>query len=187
MSVNCNDIPPCNKCNDCPTCGCCTEDCTCTPPGYINDGCTETVSSDCVIYNGILPCIPIQKGNTITVVIQRIATYLKNLFNHVHSSSLVIAPSGGSCNGDVDINIVPSSDANNIFTLGTDGYPYVPAPEIAVIDVNIVNGECITWDKTVVGNVITFTPTIDWTCVASHTCAVSCETLCPNPLNLTVN
>ncbi len=187
MSVNCNDIPPCNKCNDCPSCGCCTEDCTCTPPGYINDGCPETVSSDCIVYNAEIPCIPIQKGNTLTVVIQRIAVKIKNLWNHVTSSSLVITPSGGSCNDDVTIEIVPSEDNNNIFTLGTDGHPYVPASTVGITDVNIINGSCITWEKTLVGTVLTFTPTIDWNCVASQTCAIGCEDLCPNPINLTVN
>lgn len=187
MSVNCNDIPPCNQCNDCPACGCCIEDCTCTPPAYINDGCTETVSSDCVNYNGVLSCVPIQKGNTITVVIQRIATYLKNLWNNITSSSLLITPSGGSCNNSVTIEIVPSIDPNNIFILGTDGYPYVPTPISAITDVNITSGNCITWTKTTISGVITFVPTIDWNCVASHTCPACEGTLCPNPINLTVN
>lgn len=187
MSVNCNDIPPCNQCNDCPTCGCCTEDCTCTPPSYINDGCTETISSDCVTYNGILPCIPIQKGNTITIAIQRLATYLKNLWNHVNSNSLVITPSAGSCNSNLNIEIVPSTDANNIFILGIDNHPYVPAPGVIINDVNITSGNCITWVKTSISGVITFVPTIDWNCASSHICALCSGTLCPNPINLTVN
>lgn len=185
---NCNDIVPCNQCNDCPTCGCCQEECTCTTPGYDPTGCVETTESDCVVFNGEnLPCIPIQKNNKLTVVIQRIAAYLKNLFNHVHSDSLVVTPSAGACNSDLQIEIQPSADPNNIFVLGTDNYPYVPAPIYPAMDMNIISGDCIVWTKTIVGNVITFTYTIDWNCMASHVCAANCGDVCPNPLDLSVN
>lgn len=183
----CNETYPCNDCN-CNACGHCIEDCTCTLPDYDDTGCLETISSDCVTFAGdALPCIPIQKGNTITLVIQRIVTYLKNLWNNVTSESLVITPSAGSCNNTMTIEVVPSADDDNIFTLGTDGRPYVPASEDAVVEINMVDGNCITWEETNVDGVITLTPTVDWNCVASHVCPLCAGTLCPNPLNLTVN
>jgi hypothetical protein len=186
--MSCHEELPCNSCNDCPACGSCPEECTCTLPDYDNTGCVHTDSSDCITFNGdALPCIPIQKGNTITLVIQRIVAYLKNLWNHVNSDSLVITPSGGVCNSDLNIEIVPSADAGNTFTLGTDGYPFVPTPVDSIGDVNIISGDCIVWTKTVVAGVPTFTYEINWNCVASHICPLCAGTLCPNPLNLTVN
>lgn len=187
--MSCYEDLPCNTCNDCPSCGHCPEECTCTLPDYDNTGCIQTQSSDCITFNGDnLPCIPIQKGNTITLVIQRIWTYLKDRWNHVNSDSLVITPSGGSCNNDLNIEIVPSTDANNIFTLGTDGYPYVPAPTTPITDINIISSDCIVWTKQTVAGVITYTYDIDWNCVASHICPLCAGgALCPNPINLTVN
>ena len=186
-TIPCTDIP-CNGCNDCPTCGCCHEECTCTTPGYDGTGCIDIIHSDCVTYTGNnLPCIPIQKTNTLTVILKAIADYFKDLFNHITSSSLVVTPSGGSCNKDLTVELVPSTDANNILTLGTDGHPYVPAPAASINDVNIISGDCIVWTKTVINGVPTFTYVIDWNCVASHVCAEDCEILCPNPINLTIN
>lgn len=185
---NCNDSVPCNGCNDCPTCGCCQETCTCTTPGYDGTGCVETIDTDCIIYNGTPnSCIPIQKTNTLTVIIQKIVAYIKDIFNHITSTSLVITPSSGTCNSDLTIEIEPSTDANNIFVLGSDNYPYVPAPPDSIDDVNILSGECIVWTKTVISGVPTFSCVIDWNCVASHICAINCVSICANPLALTVN
>lgn len=187
--MSCDEIVPCNTCNDCPACGSCPEECVCDLPDYDNTGCLQTESSDCITFNGPnLSCIPIERGNKLTLVIQRIVAYLKNLWNRVSSDSLVITPSGGACNSDLNIEIVPSTDADNIFTLGTDGYPYVPASGGSINDVNIISGDCIVWTKTIVAGVPTFTYEIDWNCVASHICPLCASgTLCPNPLNLTVN
>lgn len=185
---HCHEDQECHECNNCPACGSCPEECVCDIPDYIDTGCIETQSSDCIIFNGNpLSCIPIERGNTITVVIQRIVAYIKTLWNKVSSSSLVVTPSGGVCNDTLNIEIVPSSDSDNIFVLGTDGYPYVPEPPASIDDVNIISGDCIVWTKTVVLGVPTFTYEVDWNCVASHICPLCAGTLCPNPLNLTVN
>ena len=82
------------------------------------------------------------------------------------------------------IEIVPSSDANNIFILGSDGKPFVPQYSGNIPQVVIADGECISFDLQVVGNITTYTPVIDYNCLASNICGLCNLQLCQKPANL---
>lgn len=134
--TNCNEnnsIPlpvgvtdPCNPCTSpCNACGECT--CTCSDPGYMEDGCYSTQGSSCVTYEGDdITCATITKGSLLTLVIQKLFNYTKNIFTRITSSSLVITRPDTSCDDTATIELVPSTDANNALIMGTDGHPYVP-------------------------------------------------------------
>lgn len=136
--TNCNDnnsIPnpvnqasPCNPCSSpCTSCGDC--DCNCEEPEYMTDGCYFTQNTDCTTYNGSdLSCPGVETGDTLTSVLQSLATYTKNTFTRLTSDSLVITATDDTCDDKAVIELVPSTDADNILVLGTDGLPYVPAP-----------------------------------------------------------
>ena len=98
-----------------------------------------------------------------------------------NSASLVITP-GGVNGHKPNIEIVPSTDTGNIFTLGSDGKPFVTGFSIA-------NTECITFTRSVVNGTVIITPIIDWVCVANEVCPL-CPTstpTCIQPLNLVIS
>lgn len=246
----------CNPCDQ-PTTSSCT-DCSDVPlitSTYCNEGCVDTISSDCVRYDGediVTTIFNIQNGDNLTDVIVELAKNLNTVdieltFNsttrslcllkndavvqcvtisdkddqylvlteekvlqiwktaspsdiminevdlssvftetplEVTSDTLTIAQNPNNSH-DISIDISPSSDLGNILILGTDNKPYVPDTGVAVSNVVIQNGNCITWVKTFANEVITFVPTIDWTCVAAQVCEL-CAPSCSVPTNLNV-
>lgn len=86
------------------------------------------------------------------------------------------------------LELVPSTDTGNIFSLGSDGKPYVPAIGRGVTDVNITPDDCFTFEKVIGRNgSISFVQTVDWACVADKICGL-CNTgnVCTPATNLTV-
>jgi len=69
------------------------------------------------------------------------------------------------------LELIPSSNPDNILTYGTDGRPYVPRT-----DLQLVATTCLSWQKTVNGSTVIYVPIIDWNCVSQQTCP-----LCDNP------
>lgn len=124
---------PCNPCETpCTDCNSC--ECTCADPGYLNDGCYATQITDCTTYNGDdLACVNINKDDLLTSVIQKLVLYTKNTRTRLTSDSLSITEVDDSCDDKATIELVPSTDSNNILELGTDGLPYVPAPDLTGI------------------------------------------------------
>ncbi len=115
-----------DRCHDCGE-PICENQCTCQVPDYSNIGeCRGSAEiTNCVNYSGNDDtCLAIAKPIGLTSVLQKIIAYIKNVFNRITSDSLVIT-TPGSCD-DLKIEIVPSEDEGNIFTLGEDGKPFVP-------------------------------------------------------------
>ena len=50
----------------------------------------------------------------------------------------------------------------------------------------INDGECITWVKEFIDGKLTFTPQLDWDCVAENICGICVPPTCPAPIELTV-
>ena len=88
------------------------------------------------------------------------------------SLSLVVTP-GGVHGHAPHIELVPSSDVNNSLILGSDGRPYVP--QSSGKDVVINAATCITFTKVVTSGLITFTPVIDYNCIAAQVCGLCCQ------------
>lgn len=107
---NCFDQP----CGQSPCPPPCPPKCTCT--------------SDDVLFKGSLNvCTGVLTDHTLTQVIYLLQTYAQNRLFDISSDSLVVTPLGSTCEKRSRIEVVPSEDEGNIFTLGSDGYPYVPA------------------------------------------------------------
>lgn len=86
------------------------------------------------------------------------------------SDSLVVTP-GGTEGHSPNIELIPSSDVSNILILGSDGRPYVPAVSIpSQRDVDIDANDCISFTKVVTSGKITFTPLVDFDCLANEIC-----------------
>lgn len=185
--------PTCNECNPCTPPNPC--DTTCVPPPfptcqdecelpiYSSEGCSSTPPDNCIAYTGDNNiCLNIVKPMSIKQIFAKIFLYLKNIFSNVNSQSLVITPSGDPCNSSLNIEIAPSGNTNNIFILGTDNRPFVPKLEIG-------NGQCITFIKTIVNNKIIYTPQIDIGCLSGLLCPICSGdvTICPAPINLNLN
>lgn len=117
-----------------------------------------------------LTCVGIKNGDTLTSALTSLSNYSTGLLGKVSSSSLS-ATLSGSCRDQLAIELVPSTQLQNILTYGSDGRPYVPKT-----DVTIVSTTCISWQKTIVGQSITYVPIIDWNCVSQQVCV-----LCSNP------
>lgn len=118
-------MPCTDRCHDCGE-PLCENQCLCGTPNYSNVGCCagEVELTNCVNYSGANDtCLDIVKPINLTIVLQKIITYVKNIFNRVTSDSLVIT-TPNACD-DLKIEIVPSTDVNNQFILGTDGKPFV--------------------------------------------------------------
>lgn len=167
MCTNCDQPTPCDS--PCSKCGGCV--CTCSSL-YDTVGCVNITSSDCVKYLGTqdIACLGIKRNDTMTSALKSIGTYTTGILGRVSSSSLVLTLSG-TCSDSLAIEMIPSTNQGNILTYGTDGRPYVPKT-----DMTIVAAPCFNWQKTVVGQTITYVPIIDWNCVAQQTCP-----LCDNP------
>jgi hypothetical protein len=71
-------------------------------------------------------CIPLTFNEKLTAVLNKIVTYLKNRLFGIVSNSLVVTAVNNNCDKYQRIELVPSTNAGNILTLGTDGYPFVP-------------------------------------------------------------
>lgn len=168
MCTNCDQpTPPCA--NPCSTCGGCV--CTCSSL-YNTVGCLNITSSDCVQYLGTsnISCTGINRNDTLTVALTKLSTYSTGILRNVTSSSLYLTLSG-TCQDNLSIDMVPSTTTGNILGYGSDGRPYVPKT-----DVGIVSTTCLSWQKTISGQVITLVPIIDWNCMAQQVCV-----LCNNP------
>lgn len=180
MCTNCDqptNIPCSNPCNKC---GGCT--CTCSAL-YDNVGCINITSSDCINYIGLdIPCIGIKRNDNFTKVLNTLSSYSTGILGKVSSNSLFITTTG-TCSDQLSVELIPSTTAENILTYGTDGRPYVPKT-----DVNLVSTTCLSWQKTMTGQTITYVPIIDWNCVSQQTCPL-CDnpTPCDPPTGLIVN
>lgn len=71
-------------------------------------------------------CIPLTFNEKLTTALNKIVTYLKNRLFGIVSNSLVVTAINNNCDKYQRIELVPSTDAGNTLTLGTDGYPFVP-------------------------------------------------------------
>lgn len=152
----CSICTPCCPPNPCAPCGVnacvpsppipCPDECDI--PIYTNTQCTYT-TTDCVTWHqDANTCVGIVHDESLTAVINHLITYIKGAVRtRLTSDSLVIESVDDSCDDKATIEIVPSADADNILILGTDGYPYVPAPEtgsggietVAITDTNSIN------------------------------------------------
>ena len=173
----CNECNPCvpNPCNEIcspppmPTC----ED-ECEIAIYSDQGCASAPNDNCISYTGPdNSCVGIIAPMTIKDVIVKITSYLKNIFNNLTSNSLLITRSGNPCNSSATIEIIPSANAGNSFILGTDNKAFVPKT-------NIASGLCISFTKTIVNGIITFTPVLDINCISNLICPI-CKELNPPP------
>lgn len=179
---NCNDTP-CTECNDCVD----TPEIVCPPlPTYLED---PTIDSSDIQYLGNTDnCVPVTKFSTITLAISNIVNFIKSKLFNITSTSLVVTnPTNNLCNKVLNIEVVPSIEAGNILRLGTDNKPYVPTVLSGLQDINILNSDCITFTKTVINSVPTFTPTINMACIAAQICPLCQSAICPNPSNLQIN
>lgn len=163
----------CNSCQDCsqtpPTGPVCPD-----TPTYTNSVCPEVIDSGCVEYNENDDlCIPVLKGSRLNIVLRNIIGYLTTLFSRFTSSSLTLSRTG-ACADILNIEVIPSSDIDNSFVLGTDGKPFVNKTLV-----NISNSECITWQKQIAGNITTFVPVLDWDCVATKVCTICDGSVAP--------
>lgn len=117
---------------------------------------------------------PVQIGAAIDL-----AELLGDTTLNIISQSIQVIP-GGTNGHSPRLNIVPSSDLGNIFKMGSDGKPYVPASAQGITDVVITDVEGVTWAKTYSNGVLTFTPTFNWTTIAAIICPI-CADACAAP------
>lgn len=169
MCTDCNQpttVTPCS--NPCNKCGGCV--CTCSSL-YDNVGCINITSSDCVNYIGLdISCVGIKRNDNFSKIINTLSSYASNTLSRINSSSLSLVTEG-TCGDQLKLELIPSTNLENILTYGTDGRPYVPRT-----DVSLVSTTCLSWQKTVNGTVITYVPIIDWNCISQQVCP-----LCDNP------
>lgn len=176
--LDCNCTSPIQS--PCFQCGEQEHQCNCTTPIYTSDTCGNGgTTSDCVIIkNNSNTCLGIVKdATTLTTFINNLITYVKNIFSNLTSTSLTITPSGGVCNKTATIEIVPSTNPGNSFTLGSDGKAFTPKVEV-------VSGQCISFTKSLVNGVITYTPVINMDCLASLLCPMCNNT--PGPQSCSI-
>lgn len=160
MNNNNTTTDPCNLCNECEE----TQNC-CTEPDYITSGCVSTVNDECVIVTlDNIECTDIQKGNSFKTVLTKLVNMIKGLFGRITSETLTVTRTG-TCEDNLEIELVPSTDANNQLIIGTDGKPFSKKT-----DVNIINIPYLTFTKTIVNGVITFTPELDIAGIADAVC-----------------
>ena len=96
----------------------------CPPPCPPKCNCT----SDDVPYVGpAIMCTGILTNQSLTEVINQLSISIKSRLFQIQSDSLVVTPLPSTCDKYSNIEVVPSEDDGNIFTLGSDGYPYVPS------------------------------------------------------------
>lgn len=146
---------PCNPCTPCTSCGECS--CTCADPGYLEDGCYATQSTDCTTYNGDDDeCLDIKKDDIFTTVFSKVINFVKGIFTRVTSDTLDLTLTG-DCNQSLEINLRPDS-------------------------IVIEDTPCLTWTKSVLNGSIVFTPIVDFGCFCDN-CEVS---PCDIPTNLVV-
>lgn len=161
----------CTTCQDCSTP---VPGPVCTPPTYTANLCPDPQPTDCVYYTGPdNSCIGVASSGTpmtLTKVLSAIFVYLSTFFARFSSKSLILTTSG-TCADLLTIEVVPSAQTGNIFTLGNDGKPFVPPTNVILSP-----SRCITWKLT--GSVTnpSWTPIIDFACVANNvsTFAIAC-------------
>ena len=167
-------IDPCNECEETKYC--------CDEVDYVDTGCITTMNDECIINtNADIACTDIVKGDSVKSVILKLANMVKGLFGKVTSTSLAVTRTG-TCQDNLKIELVPSTDANNQLIIGTDNRPYAKRR-----DVNIVSIPYLTFTKAEVNGVLTFTPVLDIAGLVSIVCQ-GCGTtgVCDNPTGLVV-
>lgn len=127
---------------------------------------------------------PIANGTDILINSVDLLTMVPETQLTMFSSSLTVT-NGGVYGHSPRVELQPSTDTGNGLILGSDGKPFVAVQTIPISNVNITNSTCLTWAKTFVNGIITYTPTIDWQCVADQVCPL-CATACGIPSNLNV-
>jgi hypothetical protein len=183
----CQPTDPCNSCNDCNTP---IDTCIniCPTPVYTSNNCTNgTTPSTCIILNNNTEnCIGIIKNNTtLSSFVNKLLIYLKlkkQLSNT--DNSITITPIVDSCNDKADIKVNISANSNNQLQVLTNGLFVAPSNISVVPALN----SCIIVTPTTVGNLTTYTLSLDATCLAALLCPL-CTTsgaTCLPPTNLTV-
>lgn len=138
---------PCTPCTAPTTCTSCEGTCTCTEPDYEEDNCISTQGTDCTTYSGSTnDCIPVTNGQLLTETLQSLITYVTTANARLISDSLVITTVDDDCDDKSTIELVPSTDPGNQLTLGTDGYPYVPAGGVGALLTEDTNSIDLTGD-----------------------------------------
>lgn len=161
-----SDCAPCSKCHQ-PSC-----ECQCNVPSYEDVGCLSQESTDCSYYSqDDLTCLNVTKGLSLTQVLKRIGNYLLGIFGKISSSTLSLKRTG-PCNDNLTIDLMPSHDANNALTLGTDGRPFVGQSQVELLPI-----DWLSWQKIVQGNKITFVPVVNINILSQKICP-----LCDNPV-----
>lgn len=172
---------PCDPCNPCGQDDCCQEP-TCEVPNYDNTGCLYPQGSECITHNQDIPCLGYKKDtDNLFTLLTKLVAYVLTIFSRVSSKSLKVTRKG-TCQDNLEIELVPSVQSGNILTIGSDGLPYVPGSDVVIHD-----SQCISWQKTIVGNVIHYVPTLDMECIAAQVCAICAQTApCDTPAGLGV-
>lgn len=155
----------------------------CATPLYTANTCPDVIPTDCVSYLGAdQPCLGIYPSGpvplTLTGLLTKLFTYVSTLLGRVTSSSLSITQSG-ACGDVLDVEIIPSSQAGNKFTLGNDGKPYVPT-----VVTTLLPSKCISWQQAVTGNSTTWVPIIDFTCVSANTTIQAIACIAPSGITV---
>lgn len=144
--------------------------------------CEPPTTSDIKYVGGVDVCTTVENNSTLTTVLLKIISFIKNRLFSVISSSLVVSNVPNNCNKYQRIELVPSSDPGNTLIIGTDGKPYSSGGSSVILN----NGQCISFTATVVDNVTVYTPVLDIACIAAQVCTLCSPTTCTSPLNLTV-
>jgi len=138
---------------------------TCSDPTYTANTCPDIIPSDCVTYTGPdNDCIGVINADkpSITTIFKKAFSYITTLLSRITSRSLRVS-TNGTCPDSISVELVPSSQDNNILTLGNDGYPYVP-PTIT----NMGPSRCISWQKSTSGNTTSWVPVLDFACLSTN-------------------
>lgn len=97
------------------------------PPSEITTDDVKYVGADDV-------CTGVVRNMWLTEVLNKITTFLKTRVFGIVSQSLVVTYPEFTCDKTARVEIVPSTNAGNIFILGTDGYPFVPPASTTSFD-----------------------------------------------------
>jgi len=127
-------VSPCTDCGDCP-------DCTCVEPEYLTDGCYFTQPTSCIVYNaGNMPCLNVTDESTLNQVLQALYTYSRDTLRRLTSDDTIMVsymdPDPDGCADGVLLSVIPSNNANNALTIGTDGRLFVQALQSPVLTAN---------------------------------------------------
>lgn len=179
-------VSPCVEIvNPCYKCGC-TEACNCETPSYTSTVCADgSTTTNCVSYSGVTDtCIGItQNTSTLSNVLTKLIAYIKSVRTRfISDGSLTITPIADNCSDKARIGLKIKTGANGL-TLTPDGLFVTPGNGVV-----IANGSCITFTKTTLNGVDTYTPTINLTCLSALLCPMCtpCDTGCAQPAGLII-